>query len=86
MKIKTDRTFDKNFRKLPKKLQSSTIERIKLFLKDRNDPLLKDHALKGKMVGQRAFSVTGDYRVVYYEEDEQTAVLLRVGRHSQVYS
>jgi mRNA-degrading endonuclease YafQ of YafQ-DinJ toxin-antitoxin module len=40
-------------------------KRINLFITDRKNPLLKDHGLKGKMTHMRAFSVTGDIRVVY---------------------
>ena len=84
MKIKTDRRFDKNFQKLPKKIQESCVERVKLFMGDRSNPLLRDHALRGSMVGKRAFSITGDYRVVYKVEGEY-AIFMRVGKHARVY-
>lgn len=32
-----------------------------------------------------AYSITGDIRVKYYEEDTQTVVFIDVGTHAQVY-
>jgi len=49
------------------------------------DDLLQDHLLMGKLEGYRAFSVTGDIRVVYYIHD-QTAYFVDIGTHNQVYN
>jgi addiction module RelE/StbE family toxin len=46
--------------------------------------LLDDHALKGKMKGKRAFSITDDVRVIYVESDN-VFVFLDIGSHNQVY-
>ncbi|MBI2634153.1 type II toxin-antitoxin system RelE/ParE family toxin [Candidatus Peregrinibacteria bacterium] len=43
------------------------------------------HPLKGNFVGYRAFSVTGDYRVIYRIIDTQTVKLVGIGTHSQIY-
>lgn len=37
-------------------------ERVKKFAQNPKDPLLADHELSGKMLGYRAFSITGDIR------------------------
>ena len=59
-------------------------ERLKLFIEDNQNPILKDHALKGTKIGYRAFSVTGDIRVVYEKVDD--GILLHdIGAHNQVY-
>lgn len=48
------------------------------------DKRFKDHALTGSIKGYRAFSVTGDVRVVYERVDD--GVLLHdIGTHNQVY-
>ena len=87
MKISYHRNFKKNFRKrisphenLVKKFE----ERLELFLKNPKNPLLKDHALIGKRIRLRAFSVTGDIRVVYFMAGDKL-YLLDVGTHAQVY-
>lgn len=59
-------------------------ERLELFLEDSTNPLLKDHALRGSKVGYRAFSVTGDIRIVY-ERVENGISLYNIGTHNQVY-
>ncbi len=59
-------------------------ERYDLFVQDPSCKILKDHALSGRLQGNRAFSVTGDIRVVYhiYEED---VYFVDIGTHNQVY-
>ena len=68
MIIRRHRQFIKNYKKriLPNsQLDKRFEERLELFHQDRQNPLLKNHKLIGSMEGLRAFSVTGDIRVVY---------------------
>ena len=60
-------------------------ERVELFTKDRTDPLLNDHKLRGKLEGFRAFNITGDIRVVYFERGQNYYVFLDIGSHPQIY-
>jgi len=60
-------------------------QRLALFLQDPQNPLLKDHPLKGRKQGARAFSLSGDYRVVYSRISASEVLLLDVGTHNQVY-
>lgn len=60
-------------------------ERYDLFVEDQSHEQLKDHPLTGKLKGNRAFSVTGDIRVVYYIFEE-TAYFIDIGTHNQVYA
>ncbi len=59
-------------------------ERYDLFAKNPSHETLDDHGLSGKMRGYRAFSVTGDVRVVYYVSNE-IAYFIDIGTHNQVY-
>ncbi len=78
--------FDKRYAKLTPKLQVKVDDAIGRFVADPFDPLLKNHALTGELLGKRAFSVSGDYRVVFEEYKDYTVVLLLdVGTHNQVY-
>ena len=45
---------------------------------------LNDHGLKGNTRMYRAWSVTGDIRVIYRETDEYYE-FLDIGSHNQVY-
>lgn len=59
-------------------------ERVRLFSQNPSDSILNDHELSGKLQGYRAFSITGDVRVIYYIF-EDTAYLVDIGTHNQVY-
>ena len=60
-------------------------KRYALFITDRDERVLSDHALVGELQGYRAFSITGDIRVVYQLINETTVLLLDIGTHNQVY-
>ena len=77
--------FKKRFEKLPVKIQKKFEERVDVFVKDSFSPLLRIHPLKGNLIGLRAFSVTGDYRVVYRILDKDNIKLIDIGTHAQVY-
>ncbi len=66
------------------KLRQRVKERIALFQSNPQSPLLNDHPLKGDKAGHRAFSITGDIRIVYFM-DHDTAYFVDIGSHNQVY-
>ncbi len=87
MKVEFHKNFIKNFNKRyssKPKIKTKFIQKTKLFIKNQSHPSLRNHSLKGKKLGLRAFSVTGDIRVVYYLKGE-TAYFLEIGTHDQVY-
>lgn len=85
LKADYHKDFKKDYRKLAKAMQERFKDKFMLFLKNPQDPTLQDHALKGLLKGKRAFSVTGDVRVIYRFIDKDTLILLRIGTHNQVY-
>ena len=66
-------------------LAARTKERIRMFAENPRNPFLGDHALVGKKSRLRAFSVTGDIRIVYYPAADNRALFLDIGTHPQVY-
>lgn len=81
-------TFRKHYKK--RILPNPTVhkrfkERFKLFQQDPTSSILHDHKLTGKWEGFRAFSVSGDIRVVYSQKDSDTIELYDIGSHNQVY-
>lgn len=87
MKISYHRNFKKNFRKRispHENLVKRFEERLGLFLKDPKNPILQNHALVGKRIDLRAFSITGDIRVVYFVKGGEL-YLLDIGTHAQIY-
>lgn len=86
-KIRFTKTFEKSFKKriIPNhNLSKNFAKRLKLFQENPKNPLLRDHALVGTKIGKRAFSISGDIRVVYGEEDD-FLTFYDVGTHNQVY-
>lgn len=88
MEIRKTKTFRKLYSRrivagslLEKRFQ----QRVTQFLADRTDPILHDHSLVGQESGLRAFSITGDMRVVYYELVLGVFVFVDIGSHNQVY-
>ncbi len=59
-------------------------ERIKLFIKTPEDPILEDHRLTGDKINFRAFSIIRDIRVVY-QSGEDYVYFIDIGTHNQVY-
>lgn len=87
MKVESTHDFIKIFKKRFShrlNIQRRFDERVRLFVEDNLSQILEDHALSGKLQGYRAFSVTGDIRVVYYVS-EGVAYLVDIGTHNQVY-
>ena len=81
------RDFEKHYKQRVNskpRLARQFAERYKLFLAGERGKPLDDHALSGGLQGRRAFSVTGDIRVVYIELEDQI-IFLDIGTHNQVY-
>ncbi len=88
MNISYHKNFLKSYRKriLPNSsLDGKFKERLKLFIEDKSNSILKDHNLKGGKSKYRAFSITGDIRVVYEKVSSSSILLHDVGTHNQVY-
>lgn len=86
MRILSRKAFDKAYLKLPQTQKRAVDKALMLFSESPSAPALRDHALKGKMKGLRAFSAGFDLRVIYREEGGFIVVtLLDVGSHNQVY-
>ncbi len=84
MKVIFSTGFKKDYRKLSEKIKNRFESRLALFLKDKNNRILKDHALMGKYGGYRSINITGDWRAIYWEEGEGI-IFIAIGTHSQLY-
>ncbi|OGG14289.1 hypothetical protein A2773_06755 [Candidatus Gottesmanbacteria bacterium RIFCSPHIGHO2_01_FULL_39_10] len=80
--------FRKNFKKrvaFNPALKQKFQQRTELFRENPKNPELHDHQLTGKKRSFRAFSVTGDIRVVYRIIDQELVRFYDIGSHNQVY-
>lgn len=75
--------FNKRIEPYPH-LKAKSDDRIKIFLDNPGDPILKNHNLKGNKTGLKSFSITGDIRIVY-SQNNSTIYFLDIGSHNQVY-
>jgi len=84
--VRRTRGFEKAFLKLDKKIQEKFIQKLKIFLEDDNNKILKNHRLKGDRKNEFSFSITGDFRAIYKKENKnQIFTFINIGKHNQVY-
>ena len=78
----------KSFQKQVIKLQPAQVKRLKvalqLFMVEPNHPELYNHPLTAQWRGHRSIAFGGDWRA-HYKMNEDTAVFVAVGTHSQLY-
>ena len=84
MIIDFHKDFTKDFKKLSLKIRTKFQERLLIFEKDEFEPVLNNHALKGKWLGYRSINVTGDVRAIF-KRDPQTAIFVTIDSHSNLY-
>ncbi len=87
MQVSYTKEFVKNYGRRIKifpKLNQQFLNRFKLFKTDRRNTMLKDHQLSGDKSEYRAFSITGNIRVVYKQIGDEVR-FYDVGTHNQVY-
>lgn len=85
MFIARSKQFEKQYRKLPAKVQKQFGERLRLFLDDERNPLLHTHTLTGEYRGSQSFNVNADIRAVFMIRDTNTIYLSAIGSHSELY-
>lgn len=77
--------FSKAATKLPASVKRALAERLQLFMSDPYSSLLNNHAIQGNRQPCRSINITGDYRVVYEQYDEETVLLIDIDTHSNLY-
>jgi addiction module RelE/StbE family toxin len=86
MIIARSRQFNRQYQKLPIKIQRQFGERLRLFFDDERHPLLHTHALTGEYRGKKSFNVNANIRAVFIIKDEETIYFSAIGSHSELYS
>lgn len=84
MNVTYSKAFIKQAEKLPVKLQVRLYQNIKLFRDNPLHPNLRNHPLRGKYSNYRSIKITGDYRALYLQMENE-AVFDKIGTHSQLY-
>jgi addiction module RelE/StbE family toxin len=60
-------------------------QKLELFSAEPYAPELKNHKLSGRLKDLRAISVGYDCRIVFSMVEENTALLVSIGTHDEVY-
>ncbi len=88
MKIRYTKRFAKQYDKANLKIQTVFKEKVKLFIKNPSNPLLRNHPLKGTLSGYKSINITGDWRALYTEGKQDDNIIITfemIGTHSQLY-
>ena len=78
------RHFKKSYKKLSPKVKEKLEERLRLFSKDEFDPILNNHALKGKYLGYRSINITGNMRAIF-KRDSESVIFVAIDSHGNLY-
>ena len=84
MIINFHKEFTKNFKKQPPKIKEKFKERLLLFEEEEFEPILNNHALKGKWLGYRSINVTGDIRAIF-KRSPMEVIFVAIDSHSNLY-
>ena len=85
MEVICHRNFDKRYLKLrPGEVQKFK-ERQAIFMRYPFHPVLNNHPLHGEYAGYRSIDITGDLRVHYEPIEENIAMFITIGTHSELY-
>jgi addiction module RelE/StbE family toxin len=85
MKIRYSKKFVQQLAQQPEKIELAFKLRIELFQEDMHNPLLRNHSLKGKLIGYYSINITGDVRAIYEIIDDEIYLYQMIGTHSQLY-
>ncbi|NLJ10741.1 MAG: type II toxin-antitoxin system mRNA interferase toxin, RelE/StbE family [Treponema sp.] len=88
MRLEWSSHFEKSLKKwISKHPESREVIKQKLeqFTNNPYDPELKNHKLSGQLKDLRAISVSYDCRIVFVMVEENTALLVAIGTHDEVY-
>ena len=81
-KIYYSSKFQKNFKKIPERIQKEMIKKEKLFRQNPLHPLLKTHRLKGKYEKFYSFSLTYSYRILFEFISDERVGFVNIGTHA----
>lgn len=77
--------FQREYKKLPPKLQKQFKQRRNLFLANAFDLILNNHPLHDPYTDCRSINVTGDYRAIFYIENQNVIHFIAIGTHHNLF-
>lgn len=89
MKIEYSKRFIKDFRNSPKYIRNKFKLCLEIFIEDKNNRILNNHPLVGRLSSYRSINITGDWRAIFKELNDNieiSAYFIAIGTHSQLYN
>jgi len=86
MKIGYSRKFKKQYKKLPKHIQTKFYDKLIIFMKNRQDERLQIHKLHGKLKCLYSINITDDIRAIFDEIVSNKVEFIAIGSHNALYS
>ena len=81
MIIRFTSKFKKAYKKMPKMVKTKAEEREKIFLKNPFDARLDTHKLHGKYKEYWAFTIIGQYRIMFAFSSKEFIDFINIGTH-----
>ncbi len=81
MIIRVSSKFKKSYKKLPKSIQDKAKEKEKIFRANPFNSRLNTHKLHGKYQEYWAFTVVGQYRIMFAFIDSDRVDFINIGTH-----
>ena len=81
MEIQVSERFERNYRKLPKRIKERAKDKEAIFRTNPFHPSLKTHKLSGKEQGVWAFWINGSYRIKFIFLPNREVLFLDIGTH-----
>jgi len=85
MIIRVSSKFKKSYKKLPKSVQDKAKEKEKIFKINSFDSRLDTHKLHGKYKEYWAFTVVGQYRIIFAFISSDRVDFINIGTH-EIYN
>jgi addiction module RelE/StbE family toxin len=89
MIVKFTNHFRRQYKKADVRIRKRLEKRLEIFIKNPNDPQLRNHPLRGEYEGKRSIDITSDWRAIYREPEKMgNGVIVHftaLGTHSQLY-
>lgn len=82
MKIFYSSKFEREYKKLPKRIKELAEEKEEVFRMSAFDPRLDTHKLGGKLKDYWAFSIDNKYRIIFEFAEKGIAWFHSIGDHS----
>jgi addiction module RelE/StbE family toxin len=85
MKVKFQKSFTNQFKKLSKTQKQLVTNTIELFTEAPMHNALRNHPLKDRWLNYRSITAADDLRLHYRVINEDTALFVAIGTHDELY-